>query len=189
MSFDKKSKRDRLFKNGRPHIRPLRIYDGDKYHKDLGILWVGHKKSPFVWMKENADQYQFAQAIEGINKEEELLIAEDTNRHFKEKKGPVALVSMSNDGWKYEPHVQFMPWATKKNILRVSVAFLQYVRYSRKVGCILVFSLEGSTTIFDKCCEYGVLHKVGPIPNGDPRGDEWIYTIRGKRDVIKNRRQ
>ena len=182
MSF--KEKRDRLFRKGRPHIRLLQIYDGDKqasYHKDVGVLWVGHLKSPFAWLKENLEQVQFAQAIEEIYRGEDLLIVEDDNRHFKNKKGPVALVSLRNDGWKYEPHVQFMPWVTKKNILRVSVAFLQYVRYSKKVGCIVVFSLNDSVALFDKCCEYGVLHRVGMIPNGDSRGDEFLYTIKGKR--------
>lgn len=182
MSFDKKSKRDRLFKNGRPHIRPLQIYDGDKYHKDLGILWVGHKKSPFGWLKENVEQSQFAQAIESISKDEDLLIAEDNNRHFKEKKGPVALFSMANDGWKYEPHVQFMPWATKKNILRTTVAFLQLVRYSTKVGCVVIYSMKHSALLFDKCCQYGVLHKVGTIISGSPEGDEIVYSVRGKKD-------
>lgn len=186
MSSDKKAKRDRLFKNGRPHIRPLQVYDGEKYHKDLGILWVGYKKTPFEWLKENLEQSEFARAIEHIYKDDDLLIAEDNNRHFKDKKGPVALFSLSNNGWKYEPHVQFMPWATKKNILRATVAFLQYVRYSKKVGCVVVFSLEDSLTLFDKCCEYGVLHRVGLIPNGDPRGDEWMYTIRGKREHVKS---
>lgn len=183
-----KEKRDRLFKKGRPFIRELKILDGEKYHKDLGILWVAHTKSPFTWLPDGLEQSDFAASIQEIYQGEDLLIAEDDNRQFKNKKGPVALFSLKTNGWKYEPHVQFMPWATKKNILRTTVAFLQFVRYSKKVGCIVVYSMENSLPLFDKCCDYGVLHKVGLIPNGDPRGDEWLYTIRGKRDVAKHRR-
>ena len=184
-----KERRDRLFKSGRPHIRPLEVYDGDKYHQDLALLWVAYQKNPFQWLDKGLNQNQFAKAVEEIYRSEDLMVSEDNNRQFKDKKGVVALFSIRTDGWKYEPHVQFMPWATKKNILKATVAFLQYVRYSKKVGCIVVYSLENSLPLFDKCCEYGVLHRVGPIPNGDPRGDEWVFTIRGKRDVVKNRRQ
>ena len=184
-----KEKRDRLFKKGRPFVRELQLFDGEKFHNDLAILWVAHTKAPFTWLPDGLAQADFAAAIQEIYQGEDLLIAEDDNRQFKNKKGAVALFSLKTNGWKYEPHVQFMPWATKKNILKATVAFLQYVRYSKKVGCIVVYSLENSLPLFDKCCEYGVLHRVGPIPNGDPRGDEWLYTIRGKRDGVKLRKR
>jgi len=182
-----KDKRERLFKKDRPFIRKLEVFDGNKYHKDIGILWVAYQKKPFPWLEKNLNQEQFARKIEEISKSEDLLVAEDRNKSFKEK-GPVGVFSVTSDGWKYEPHVQFLPWSSKKNILRVTVAFLQYIRYSKKVGVCVVYSLEDSLSLFDKCCEYGVLHKVGKILNGDPRGDEWVYSIRGKRDVLKVRR-
>lgn len=175
-----REKRAVLFKKDRPFIRPIQIFDKDKYHKDIGILWVAYQKKPFQWLKPNLNQEQFGRKIEDVSKNEELLVAEDHNKNFKVP-GMVGLFSVTSDGWKYEPHVQFMPWASKKNILRATVSFLQYIRYSKKVGVCVVHSIEESLPLFDKCCEYGVLHKVGKIVNGDPRGDEWIYSVRGKK--------
>ena len=175
-----KEKRDRLFKGGRPFIRPIRLYDGENYGQDIRILWVAHSKQPFTWLDKNLSQEQFAKRIEEISSNEELLVAEDKSRKFKNGAGMVGLFSLTSDGWKYEPHFQLMPWASKRNILKTVVAFLQYIRYSKKVGACVVFSLENSISLFDKCCEYGVLFKVGKIVNGDPRGDEYIYSISGK---------
>lgn len=178
-----KERRDRLFKSGRPHIRSLQIYDGDKYHKDLGILWVAHQKQPFYSLPENLDQVKFAQEILSLSKEVELLIAEDVNTQYKQT-GPVAVIGVRSDGWKIEPHAEFFKWATPKNVLKVAVAFFQMARY-RKIGVCVVHSLTDSVPLFNKCCKYGVLKPVGQIPNGDPRGDEFIYSIRGKRECQK----
>lgn len=179
-----KDKRDRLFKSGRPLIRPFQIFEGNKYGHELGILWVAYQKNPFYWLEKNLSQTDFAKSIEEISSREDLLIWEDSNKNFKSGKGMVGVCSLSTNGWKYEPHVQFMPWATKRNKLRTTVAFLQYIRYSKKVGACVVYSLEDSIPLFDKCCEYGVLHRVGKIVNGDPRGDEYMYSVSGKRKHV-----
>jgi hypothetical protein len=176
-----KDKRDRLFKSGRPVIRPFQVYEGENYGSELGVLWVAYQKKPFEWLKKGLAQDLFAKSIEEISNKENLLVWEDDNKRFKSGRGMVAVCSLIDDGWKYEPHVQFMPWATKRNVLRTTVAFLQYIRYSKKVGVCVVHSLENSTNLFDKCCEYGVLHKVGKVVNGDPRGDEYLYSVSGKR--------
>jgi hypothetical protein len=177
-----KEKRDRLLKKDRPLIRPLQVYDGENYHKDIGILWVAYKGKPFEWLKEGLSQEQFASAIETLSENEPLSVAEDRNRHFKNK-GVVALITSPSDGWKVEPHMQFMPWATKRNILRVVVSYLQYVRHSKNFGVCVVHSMENSKRLFDKVCEYGVLHWVGKVVNGDHRGDDHLYSVRGKRNV------
>lgn len=173
-----KQKRDRLFRSGRPFIRSVQIYDNGKYHKDIGILWVAHKRKPFHSLSPNLTQEQFAKEISDIAQSAELLLAEDRNKEYKDS-GPVALIAVTSNGWKIEPHAEFFKWSTAKNILRVSVAFLQMVRY-RKIGACVVLSLNDSKKLFDCCCRYGVLHSVGQIQNGDPRGDEHIFTVRGK---------
>jgi len=177
-----KERRDRIFKKDRPLIRPLKIIEGDQYGKDMGVLWVAHKKIPFEWLKVNTQQ-EFSEEIQKISKGEDLMVSEDRNRSFKSGKGIVGLISISTNGWKLEPHVQFMPWATKRNILRTTVAFLQYIRLSRKVGVCMVLSLENSVKLFNTVCTYGVLNKVGKIVNGDPRGDEYVYSVSGKRKL------
>lgn len=176
-----KERRDRLFKKGRPHIRQVQVFDGDKYHKDIGILWVAYQKQPFYSLGPGLTQEQFAKEISEICKTTELLLADDENKAYKNS-GPVAVIGVHSNGWKIEPHAEFFKWANPRNILRVSVAFFQMARY-RKIGACVVHSLEDSFGLFDKCCEYGVLHKVGTIVNGDPRGDEIVYSVRGKRNV------
>lgn len=176
-----KERRDRLFKSSRPFIRSLQIYDQGNYHKDIGVLWVAHKRRPFYSLKSSLTQEQFAQDISTIAQRSELLIVEDENRQHK----AVALIGIGSNGWKIEPHVEFFQWANPKNILRTSVAFFQMVRY-RKIGACVVFCLQDSIKLFDKCCTYGVLNKVGVIANGDPRGDETVYSVRGKKHVESN---
>lgn len=185
-----KDKRDRLFKKGRPFLRPFLIMNGEEYHRDLGVLWVAHKKNPFQWLPENITQEQFASEIIGLTKTGELVVAEDRNKSFKEGVGIVALIIVrTDDQWKFEPHAQFMPWSTTKNKLRTCISFFQYVRYNKKIGVCVVESLDNSIPLFDKCCEYGVLHKVGKIINGDPRGDETIYSVKGKKQEKNNVRR
>ena len=180
-----KNKRDRLFRKSRPHFRPLQIYDGDKYHKDIGILWAAYQDGCFNELPRDLEQVEFAQEVEKITQTHELWLAEDDNGSYQSGKGPVALVSIIGDGWRIEPHTEFFPWTSKKNILRSSVAFFQMVRY-KKIGVCVVKSLKVSTALFNKCKEYGVLFYVGEIINGDPRGDEYIYSVRGKLKCREN---
>lgn len=175
-----KEKRDRLFKSGRPLIRPLQIYDGEKYHKDIGILWVAYSKEPFYSFPEGLSKTEFVEEIKRVSEIKELLVAEDENSEYSNK-GPIAIVAVSGNGWKIEPHAIYFKWSTTRNKLRSAVAFFQMVRY-KKIGACVVYSMNDSKNLFDKCMEYGVLHYVGKIVNGDPRGDEYVYSVRGKRN-------
>ena len=174
-----REKRERLFKNGRPLFRPLEVMDGDEYHRDIAICWVAHSKEPFYAIAAT-DQDGFAKEMSAVSGMNSLLMAEDTNSYYESGAGPVALVSIHTDGWKVEPHCEFFPWASAKNKLRVFVSFFQMVRY-KKVGACVAGSLDDSKSLFDKTASYGVLHFVGKIPNGDPRGDVYLYSVRGKR--------
>ncbi len=178
-----KNKRDSLFRINRPNLRPLKVYDGDEYHRDMKILWVAYEKEPFHQLGAGLNQKQFCDEIEKITSYNELLIADDYNKAYKDI-GPIAIIGIASDGWKIEPHVQFFTWATPRNVLRVCIAAFQFFRYSRKIGCYVVHALEGSKNLFDRCATYGVIHFVGKIVNGDQRGDEYIYSGRGKRNVI-----
>lgn len=173
-------KRERLFKRGRPFIRPLMIYDGDKYHKDIGILWTAHQKKPFYSISPRIDQHHFADEVIGLAKQADLFMAEDDNTGYRGR-GPVALILAQTDGWRIEPHMETFPWATGRNILSISIAFLQYIRYSRKVGVCIVRSLDDSVEFFKHCETYGVLHYVGKVHGGDPRGDEYLFSVKGKK--------
>ena len=174
-----KEKRDLLFKGGRPVFRQLNIMDGENYHKDIAICWVAHSKEKFYSI-EAEDQSGFASELAEKASILEFLVAEDHNSYYEKGSGPIGIVWVATDGWKVEPHCVFFSWATPRNKLRATVAFFQMSRY-RKIGACVVYSLNNSKPLFDKTASYGVLHYVGKIPNGDPRGDEFMYSVRGKR--------
>lgn len=180
-----KQRRDALFRQDRPEVREFQLYDGEEYHKDVKLLWVAHQKQPIYRIPENLSQQEFADFLESTTDGIDRFVVEDNNKEYNGF-GPVAVGYVVNNGWKYEPHIEFFPWATKKNIIRSVIAGLQYARYSRQIGCVLIHSLEISKNLFDHVCRYGVLHYVGKIVNGDERGDEYIYSVRGKRNVIRN---
>lgn len=174
-----KEKRDLLFKGGRPVFRSLETMDGDQYHKDIAICWLAHKKTPFYSISSD-DQDGFASELVNLANNCEVLVAEDRNTHYSSGSGPTGVVWIISDGWKVEPHCVFFPWATTRNKLRAVVAFLQMARY-RKIGACVIYALEDSKALFDTVVKYGVLRHVGKIPGGDPRGDEYMYSVRGKR--------
>lgn len=175
-----KEKRDRLFKRGRPYIRQLQIMEDGKYSKDLGILWVAHNREPFYQFPEKMTKEDFAAHFESIEDKCEVLVVDDFNKEYKSGVGPIAVVFVHNDTWRIEPHTVLFPWATTRNKLRAAVAFLQMARY-KKIGVCVVKTIEALKPLFDKCTQYGVLQYVGKIPHGDERGDEYIYSVRGKK--------
>lgn len=174
--------RKNLLKN-RPLIRPLEVLTDNGYSDDLKILWVGHKHSPFLGLPPDIPQDQFVMEILNAAKQGEFYVVDDSNNEY-DGRGVVALIAVLNQGWKIEPHVEFFPWASKRNILRTCVAFFQMVRSSRKIGVCVVKSLKESVNLFNHCQKYfppGILWRVGRIPNGDIRGDEYLYSIKGRK--------
>jgi len=149
-------------------------------------MWVSYQKNPFEGMPEGLSQEQFAQWAEDFSRTFELVVSEDYNNSYKDGYGIIAVGKVENNGWKYEPHVQFLTWATKKNKLRTIVSFLQMIRYSRKIGCCVLSILSPYKNLYDHVIKYGVLHYVGKIVNGDERGDVYLYSVRGKKNVILN---
>ena len=171
-------KRERLFRHSRPNLRAFEFYDGEDYHKDIKILWVAHKNKPLYGLEEGLDEKEFVNDLLGVN--QEMVIIEDENSQYKGR-GPIGIILVKSNDWKIEPHAVFFPWATKKNILRSAVAFFQWARNSRKIGCVLTSVLPDGKNLYDRVCKYGVLHYVGKVVNGDPRGDEYLYSVKGKR--------
>ena len=105
---------------------------------------------------------------------------EDFNKSFKSGIGPVLVFQTCGNDWRITPHAQMFPWATPRNILRCYVSFLHMIKY-KKIGVCVVLGLKHVVPLYEKCVEYGVLFRSGMIAGGDPRGDEYIYSIRGKR--------
>lgn len=174
-----KEKRDRLFKGGRPLIRPVEFYNGNEYHDDIKVMWVAYQKSDCYAIQPGKTQEEFIEILMDFNETCPLYMMDDYNKSFTSGKGPVGVFQLCGNGWRVTPHAQVFPWATKRNVLRCYVSFLQMMRY-KKIGVCVLLGLKHVVPLYDKCVEYGVLFRAGMIVGGDPRGDEYIYSIRGK---------
>lgn len=177
-----KEKRGRIFKRSRPHIRPLEVLVDGEYHSDIKVLWVAHQKNPLPFLSRELDQSGFGKAFVELSRKNELLMVEDTNSGFS-KRGPVGIIAVSSDGWKLKPNAHFFRWASTRNMLRATVAYFQFIRYSRQIGACEVRALNPS--LLKKCETYGVVRYVGKIPNGSPSGDEYIFSVRGKKNGVE----
>ena len=173
-------KRQRLFKHGKPLIRPLEIYNGEGYSKDIGILWAAYKRKPFEIFGQGLSQQDFAESIEQLASKADLMVIDDENKGYKDK-GPIVFLSLFSNGWKSQPQVEFFPWATIKNKLRASVTFLHWIRYSKEVGVIEIRGLKEDKPLLEKCMDYGVLFYSGKVIGGHPTGNEYIYSVKGRK--------
>lgn len=170
-----KKNRERLFKHSKPVIRPISLATDEGFGKDMAILWAAYKTGSFDL--EEMDQKEFSEYV--LNKTSGFTdgwIVEDYNPKFKESKGPIMAILGIYDGFQLEPHMEKFSWASSRNIIRATVAFLQKMRYDKNIGVINIFSLSKDKKYFDYIRKkYGVLGYVGYVPNGDPRGGKYIY--------------
>jgi len=165
-----KERRDRLFRKHRPTIR-------DFVEDDLKWLRTGLKVSGIE--KTDDEFYEFVDdQFQQYNK---YLTVEDQNGQFKSGEGPVCLVGAKSNGWLYEPHVEWFPWATNRNKLVCTVAFLQKYRY-QKIGVIRIHALNEDNDFFRKMINFVPLKRLGNIPGGDElgRGDDNIFYMKGR---------
>ena len=174
--------RDRLFKRNRPQVRPFNLYDGDVYHKDLGILWASYKRKPFDSIPSEMEETEFIEYVATLFTQAEVYLVEDVSKAFNEK-GPVVLIWIASDGWEYDPHIEFMAWATNRNKLASLVSFFQWIRFKRALGLCRIEAFKESAPLFNKCVEYGVLKFSGCLKAIDPRGTLYVFYIKGKNYV------
>lgn len=160
-----KARRDRLFWKSAPEIRPAVKDDAKWLRTALKIEGTELTDEEFANYLRLFDQYQ------------EHLIIEDDNARYATKRGPVGMLGGITNGYLYEPHVNWFPWATGKNKLRGLVMFLQKWRY-RKLGVVRVHTQD--QRFFANMRKYVPLYKVGKIPCGDElgRGDDYIFYMK-----------
>jgi len=181
-----KEKRDFLLKD-KPYIRKAILLDQDGFTEDMGILWVSYQRGGFTFLPRGFDKSLFIDVISSnVQNYQELLLIEDNSKVFQSGRGPIGVIGINNDGWKIEPHVDYFPWATSRMILRASVAYFQMVKYDKEVGVCVVKSLGNTARLFHRLKDYGVLWFVGKIPYGDVRGDEYLFTVKGRKNARNN---
>lgn len=180
-----KQKRDRLFRISRPHFRPASLIEEGQYGYDMGLLWAAYKVGSFPLIeRQDLKEGEFADFIVGVAQGlSSALMVEDDCPRYKSGRGPVAFIGVRTDGWRVEPHVDYFRWASKRAMLRTTVAFFQMARYSKDVGTCVVNSLKETENIFLRAVDYGVLHPVGRIPKGSPRGDVYLFSVSGKKEI------
>ena len=104
----RKEKRKRLFHHSKPNIRTFEGLD------DLLWLWTSYKlENPETEHTEQSFIQEFGNVFLSYDF---VYVIEDGNKKLPENHGIIAFVYgvVDDDGWKYEPHVHYMMWATKK---------------------------------------------------------------------------
>jgi len=117
-----------------------------------------------------------------------IRVVEDINMAFGGGFAPVGLAKAMYNEWKLEPHADWFPWATPRNKLRCSVAYLYKQRCSKDVGVTIVHAQKEAAHYFRHLKKYVPLYPVGKIPAGHPEGDDFVFYQRGKKrlEVISN---
>ena len=132
-----KERRDRLFKHGKPLVRPF------EPENDMWVLWAAYDLESFKNMRKGMSKTEFRDMVMAVrDRKSSCLVIEDDCKYFKGGIGPVAFVTLDNYGWRIEPQADFFRWATPRMILRCAVAFFQMVRYSHDVGVCVVRSCK-----------------------------------------------
>jgi hypothetical protein len=161
-----KRARDKLLRN-KPHIRQIE-------EADLKWLYAAYVRSGGV-RKRELFMDLFTSSAEAFD---EIYVIEDENPEFTEGRGVIAMLKCRFDGWKFEPFIEFMPWATSRNKLRAGVQSLLFMKYHKGIGVSVM--LVHNTRYMDKISEYVKTYRAGQIPGGTPFGTGTVYYIRGK---------
>lgn len=172
-----KQARDRLFKTGKPEIRPVE-------ESDLAVLWAAYKLSEgedSLKALGEMDQEQFTdKIIQYISSKYAAWMIEDNNYKYKDGYGPVGLMVASYNGWEMEPHFMPFPWATPRNRMKSIVGFMMMARYEKGVGVLNVYTGEEGRDFFSRVGKkYGVMYFVGKVPRGMYGDDKYYFYGRG----------
>lgn len=156
-------------------MRRLEILDGEAYSKDLSVLWAAYKAGSFH-LEAGLPQEDFVENIEQSMKNyQHSWLVDDDSSAFASKRGPVALIGANTLGLIVEPTVVFFKWATRRNMIRVSVAYLNMIRHSKKTGVVIVRTEKSKMVLPDHLKRYDMLFFVGKASES-----EYLYSVRGR---------
>jgi hypothetical protein len=173
--------RKRLFSKDRPTIRPLEIVtDSGEFGRDMAVLWAAYRKGSFPNSQEMDQEAFTTHTLSYFTQFEFAWIVEDRNAKYSDQYGPVGMVAANYDGWTLEPHWIPFTWSTHRNRLRTLVVFMQWARYKKDLGLVLIKAEEKHKRAFDHISErYGSINYIGEIPHGDIGRDLHLYYGRG----------
>jgi hypothetical protein len=144
----------------------------------MGILWAAYQQGSMPEIPPNTDQQDFAELIlswlEGF---QAAFIVEDKTPAFREGKGPVGMYVLTNDGFVIKPFWVPFKWATRRNVLRSIVGFIQYIKYSSDVGLCVFLTTEAEKPMMMRQKRYG--HNLWFVGNS-PYNEIWCIAGRQK---------
>lgn len=169
-----KERRDRLLKRDKPYVRRMEILDGETYSNDMKILWAAYKAGTFKLPEMSQEEFVAVMEKE-LSAFQKVFVVDDNNKAYGKGRGPVALIGTNVMGMVVEPKAVFFKWASKKNILRASVSFLNMIKHSSKTGACFVKANKEKRALPNHLKEYDMLYYVGKVSDS-----EYLYSIRGR---------
>jgi len=176
-----KEARDKLFRDSKPNIRAVNIFNEDgSIGRDMGVLWAAFQKGTFKNLGDLSQEEFTEEAIKYLSRYQFAWMIDDRNGKFSSKYGPIGLVVGKFNGWALEPHLIPFSWSTPRNKIRATVAYMQMMRYEKDVGVVNVFSSEKDMKFFKHMKnKYGVIYYIGKFPRGDFGEDRYMFYGRG----------
>lgn len=180
-----RERRERLYRGTNPRVRAF------DFARDAWVLWAAYDLGSFPALKgafktpQELFEY-FAYVARGKS---QMLVVDEDHKYFREKRGPVCLISIENYGWRIEPHFDFFYWASKRNRLAAAVNFLQMTRYSKDVGVCVVRVPERDVGFCKHLYKYDLLRPYGEIPNAGPLGREYLFGVTGRKAEAREERR
>lgn len=141
----------------------MALLEDDEYGRDMAILWAAHKAGTFGLGEIEQDKFADVM-IEIISQYDSAWVVDDRNDVYPAGRGPVAVILVKSDGFIIRPIVDYFKWATKRNMLRATVAFFNWVRYSKDVSLCVFSALAEDKNLFWKMRDYGIM--VTYVGNG-----------------------
>lgn len=141
----------------------------------MPVLWAAYRAGSFNAPQEMTQEAFAEWVIAHAREFKDLLVGEDKSKAFQGGMGPVVVVGVNQHNLLVEVVGQGFKWATKRNILRLSVAFLHMITLSKKTGVCMVKTDGGSQKLADHMKDYKLLFYIGKTGQ-----DEYLYGVRGR---------
>ena len=141
---------------------------------DIGLMWDQCKMGNLPLPMNTAPEEFHANLKQTIARYHTHFIVEDDGE-------PIAAMFVKTDGWLVEPHVEFFAGTTPAAIFRSYLHFFGSLVKQGIQGTCVIKAFKENRKLFDKLVSKGVLHYVGEVPYGDPKGTVYQYCLLHKR--------
>lgn len=113
-------------------------------------------------MPEDLDQDEFREVAWGV-----LSVADSLHLGWRNGRAR-GLFSAREDRGRWEPHVDWFPWASPRDKLECVVTYLHVRRQTDK---LIIYSNMSDANFFKRASMYGVIRRVGDFNSFFERGD------------------